>query len=97
MQFAGWKRKYDYTVVGVKMDVLKSYLQNEAPTPLPLSQCEEMMEAEGLRLNNLLYMIHYPKQPVPFDRYENAEQICRLEGIHATVLTRVISDNDIPC
>ena len=90
MQFPGWRRKFDYTVVGVRMDVMKHYLHNEAPTPLSLSACEEMMENEELALNNLLYMIHYPKQPVPFDRYENAEQICRLEGMHTTVISPFI-------
>ena len=77
------------------MDVMKSYLQNETPTPLSLSACKEMMEDEGLGLNNLLYMIHYPEWPVPFDRYENAEQICRLEGMHTALITPVVSD--IPC
>ena len=86
MQFPGWERKFDYTVVGVNMNVMESYLHNEAPTPLSLSACTEMMKEQKLAVNDQLYMIHYPNQPVAFDRYENAEHICRLEGIHTTVL-----------
>ena len=64
----------------VKTDVLQKHLEDQAPKPLPLTKCADMMKTEGLCLNNMLYMVHFPKQPVAFDRYENAEQICRIEG-----------------
>ena len=79
-QFKMWKRRFDYTVVEVKTDVLQEHLKDQAPKPLPLTKCAEMMKTEGLRENNMLYMVHFPKEPVAFDRYENAEQICRIEG-----------------
>ena len=79
-QFPDWKRRFDYTVVEVKTDVLRKYLNDKAPKPLSLTKCAEMMKTEGLRLNNMLYMVHYPKEPKAFDRYESAEQICRIEG-----------------
>ena len=79
-QFTGWKRRFDYTVVEVKMDVLQKYLKEEAPEPLSLTKCAEMMKNEGLHVNNMLHMVHYPKEPKAFDRYESSEQICRIEG-----------------
>ena len=79
-QFPNWGRRFDYTAVEVKTDVIQRYLEDKAPEPLLLTKCAEMMKSEDLRVNNMLYMVHYPKQPFAFHRHENAEHICRIEG-----------------
>ena len=81
-QFFGWGRRFDYTVVEVKMDVLQKYLMDEVPEPLSLTKCAEMMECEGLCLGNTVYIVHYPAKGGTFDRHDNAGQICNIEGIY---------------
>lgn len=72
------KRKLDYSAVEVNFDVMRSKLQNILPRPLPLTKSAEM--TEGLNVGDMLYIVHYPKEPIPYIRYENAEQICLLLG-----------------
>ena len=85
MQFPEWGRKFGYSAVEVKLDVLQKHLK-ETPMPLSLATAE-MMEKENLHVNDTLYRVHYPAKPKLYIRCENAEQICVVEGNWALTLT----------
>ena len=78
-QFPDWKRRFDYTVVEVKMDVLQTYLKDNVPKPLSLTKCAEMKD-EDLSVGNTVQIVHYPKKSETYDRHENPEQISIIDG-----------------
>lgn len=81
MQFPGWNRKFGYTAVEIKLDVLLKHLKKEdVPEPLSLTKCARMMENEGLQVDGILYKVHYPAKPKSYIRCETADQICVVEG-----------------
>ena len=88
MQFPDWNRRFGYTVVEVKLDALHKHLQEgEVPQPLSLEKAEKMCK-EGLRVNDLLYKVHYPAKPKSHIRCETADQICVFEGKRSALVTK---------
>ena len=76
MQFpAPWNQKrFDYTAVEVRKDVMETELKDNLPVPLSL-----MMKREGLHVKDMLYVVHYPEEK-DFKRCENGEHIRVLNG-----------------
>ena len=64
------------------MDVLKKHLEehlNTTPKPLSLAKSVQLMKSEGLHVNNMLYIVHYPKEG-EYKRSENSEHVRVLQG-----------------
>ena len=81
LQFPGWNRKFGYTAVEVKLDVFQKHLkQEDMPKPLSLTKCADVMEKEGLQVDDMLYKVHYPAAPKSYIRCETADRICVVEG-----------------
>ena len=78
-QVDGWGKRLDYTAVEVKMDVLRRHLKDEVPKLLSLTKYAEWMKSNSLHVDDLLYIVHYPRQQ-GFYRCTNAEHIHVLQG-----------------
>ena len=79
-QADGWGERFDYTAVEVKKDVLQKQLPHGVPQPLSLAMVEHMeMTKEGLCVNDLLYIVHYPQRQ-QYIRCTNSERLCILKG-----------------
>ena len=64
----------------MKKEVLQKRLLDEAPKPLSLTMAELIENRkEGLRVNDLLYIVHYPKEQ-NYVRCTNSEVLRVLKG-----------------
>ena len=83
VQVPGWGRSgklLDFTIIGVKMDVLiKANLPGGPPKPLLLTDYQSMKE-EQLKVNDQISVVHFPKYPPGFQRCSNTLNIIKIEG-----------------
>ena len=80
VQVQGWKKLLDYTIIGVKMDVLRTAaLPNGPPTPLLMTDFQNM--TEELKVKDMVSVVHYPMEPPGFQRCTNSERILKIEGV----------------
>ena len=72
-------KRFDYTAVEVKKDVMETKLKAEMPKPLSLTKCADMLQKEGLHVKDMLYVVHYPRDE-KYARCLNGEHIRVLDG-----------------
>lgn len=77
----------------MKKDVLQKKLKDEAPKPLSLAMAELIEKRkEGLRVNDLLYIVHYPKEQ-KYVRCANSEVLRVLKGKTANHKLAILKHN----
>ena len=74
-----WGTKLDYTAVEVRMEVMEKHLKEKTPEPLSVTKYAEWKKKNVLRVDDQLYIVHYPKEQA-YVRCTNAEHICVLQG-----------------
>ena len=83
VQVPGWGKSgklLDFTIIGVKMDVLKkANLPGGCPEPLLLTDYQNMRE-EQLKVKDQISVVHFPKDPPGFQRCSNTLNIMKTEG-----------------
>ena len=75
VQVEQWLWLLDFSIIGVKMDVLRAKLPNRPPKPLPLNAFQKM--TDKLQENDKIAVIHYPEPKV---QCMNTEHILWIEG-----------------
>ena len=74
----GWGKLLDFTIIGVKMDVLDSAnIPDGTPSPLPMTDCQKISKP---KVKDLITVVHYPKDPPGFQRCTNPERILTIAG-----------------
>ena len=72
-------RLLDFTIIGVKMDVLiAANIPGGPPQPLPMTDYLSMNEQ--LKVNDQISVIHFPQNPPGFQRCSNTLNIINMEG-----------------
>ena len=75
----GWGKLLDFTVIGVKMDVLeRAKIPGGPPTLLPMTDYQNA--TSELAVNDLITVVHYPKDPPGFQKCTNPERILKIAG-----------------
>ena len=80
MQDSKWGKLLDFTIIGVKMDVLiEAKLQGGPPKPLLLTDYQSMKE-EQLKVKDQITVVHFPKDPLGFQKCSNTLKIIAIAG-----------------